>query len=44
MLQTETWGMLAHDTASPREALGWLARGDPFALATLDTQMLELNA
>jgi CheY-like chemotaxis protein len=35
--------MLAHDTASPREALAWLGRGEPFDLAILDMHMPELD-
>ena len=42
-LQTRQWGMLAHDTASPREALAWLGRGEPFDLAILDMHMPELD-
>ncbi|HLF88238.1 MAG TPA: GAF domain-containing protein, partial [Anaerolineales bacterium] len=42
-LQTKTWGILARDTASPREALKWLARGDPFDLAILDMHMPEMD-
>jgi signal transduction histidine kinase/DNA-binding response OmpR family regulator len=38
-LQTRAWGMLARETASPVEALGWVERGDPFDLAILDRHM-----
>jgi len=37
--QTESWGMIARDTASPEEALEWVAGGDPFDIAILDMQM-----
>ncbi len=43
-LQTRAWGMLARDTASPHEALEWIARGDPFDLAILDMQMPRWTA
>ena len=39
----ESWGMVARDTASPREALEWVRRGDPFDAALLDMQMPELD-
>jgi GAF domain-containing protein/CheY-like chemotaxis protein/HPt (histidine-containing phosphotransfer) domain-containing protein/tetratricopeptide (TPR) repeat protein len=42
-LQTEKWGMLPRDTASPREALEWVARGDPFDAAILDMHMPEMD-
>ncbi|MBI3965964.1 MAG: response regulator, partial [Chloroflexi bacterium] len=41
VLQAQSWGMLARDTESPREALAWIARGDPFDVAILDLQMPE---
>jgi len=41
--QTESWGMLARDTASPAQALEWVRRGDPFDLAILDMQMPEMD-
>jgi PAS domain S-box-containing protein len=37
--QVESWGMLARDTAYPSQAVEWVGRGDPFALAVLDMQM-----
>ncbi len=43
ILQTKGWGMIARDTASPREALEWIRRGDPFDLAILDMHMPELD-
>jgi PAS domain S-box-containing protein len=39
----ESWGMVAHDTASPAEALESIRRGDPFDVAILDMQMPELD-
>ncbi len=42
-LQTKAWGMISRDTASPREALTWIERGDPFDLAILDMHMPEMN-
>jgi PAS domain S-box-containing protein len=39
----ESWGMVVRDTGSPREAVGWVARGDPFDVAVLDMQMPELD-
>jgi CheY-like chemotaxis protein len=41
--QTRNWGMLTRDTASPREALEWITRGDPFDLAILDMHMPEMD-
>ena len=35
----EFWHMQVRDTASPEEALNWIARGDPFDLAVLDYLM-----
>ena len=42
-LQTGSWGMLPRETGSPREALAWIARGDPFDVAILDMHMPELD-
>jgi signal transduction histidine kinase/CheY-like chemotaxis protein len=42
-LQTERWGMLARETDSPKAALGWISRGDPFDVALLDYQMPEMD-
>jgi signal transduction histidine kinase/DNA-binding response OmpR family regulator len=42
-LQTERWGMLARETESPKAALGWINRGDPFDVALLDYQMPEMD-
>ncbi len=42
-LQTQKWGMAPRDTQSPREALKWLRRGEPFDLAILDLQMPEMD-
>ena len=41
--QTESWGMLARDTESPREALEWVTRGDPFDIGILDMQMPDMD-
>ena len=43
VLQTKEWGMLARETGSPREALEWLRRGDPFDLAILDMHMPDMD-
>lgn len=37
--QTQAWGMLPHEFASPTEALGSIQRGEPFDLGILDMQM-----
>ena len=37
------WGMRPRATASPREALQWVERGDPFDLAILDRLMPEMD-
>ncbi len=37
------WGMLTRDTASPREALEWIRRGDPFDLAIVDLRMPDMD-
>ncbi len=42
-LQSKAWGMLSRDTASPKEALAWLQRGDPFDMAILDMHMPEMD-
>jgi CheY-like chemotaxis protein len=42
-LQTQGWGMLPRATASPKEALDWLRRGDPFDLAVVDLRMPEMT-
>ncbi len=42
-LQMQAWHMQPCETASPREALGWVRRGDPFDAAFLDLQMPELD-
>jgi PAS domain S-box-containing protein len=38
-----SWGMLPRDTESPREAIEWVRRGDPFDVVLLDMQMPELD-
>ncbi len=42
-LQAQGWGLIVRDTGSPREALAWLARGEPFDLAFLDLLMPEMD-
>jgi signal transduction histidine kinase/DNA-binding response OmpR family regulator/CHASE3 domain sensor protein len=37
------WGMLPIETASPIEALAWIARGDPFDVGVLDVAMPEMD-
>ncbi len=41
--QTRSWGMLPLDTASPMQALDWLAKDEAFAVALLDMEMPEMN-
>jgi CheY-like chemotaxis protein len=43
VLQTRDWGMLARETGSPKEALQWIKRGDPFDLAILDMSMPDID-
>ncbi len=43
MLQMQAWEMLPRETGSPREALSWIQRGDPFHVAFLDVQMPEMD-
>ena len=43
VLQTQSWGMLPRDAATPPQALEWLRRGDPFDLAILDMHMPEMD-
>ena len=38
-----SWGMLPRQTHSPREALEWVQRGDPFDVALLDMQIPEMD-
>lgn len=42
-LQTEQWGMLPRTTSSPREALEWIGKGDPFDVAIFDMLMPEMD-
>ncbi len=42
-LQAKTWEMIPQDTASPKEALVWIRRGDYFDIAVLDMQMPEMD-
>jgi signal transduction histidine kinase/DNA-binding response OmpR family regulator/tetratricopeptide (TPR) repeat protein len=41
--QLKKWNMIPRDTPSPREALSWIIRGDPFDLGILDMQMPEMD-
>jgi PAS domain S-box-containing protein len=43
ILQAQSWEMSGRDSGSPREALEWLKRGDPFDVAILDMQMPEMD-
>jgi len=38
-LQTGKWGMLAHATETPQEALDWVTEGEAFDIAILDMHM-----
>ncbi len=42
-LQIEQWGMIARATQSPKEAIGWVSRDDPFDVAILDMQMPDMD-
>jgi CheY-like chemotaxis protein len=42
-LQAQGWGMQAHATGSPLEALEWIRRGARYDLAVLDLHMPEMN-
>jgi len=39
----EFWGMVVRDTAYPKEALQWIARGDSFDVAVLDYLMPQMD-
>ena len=39
----EFWGMQVRDTEFPAEALGWIARGDPFEVAVIDYLMPDMD-
>ncbi len=39
----ERWGMTAEATGSPREALGWVSKGEHFDIAVVDLHMPELD-
>ncbi len=41
--QAYSWGMIPTVTGSPIEALKWIIRGDPFDLAMLDANLLEMH-
>jgi GAF domain-containing protein/DNA-binding response OmpR family regulator/tetratricopeptide (TPR) repeat protein len=42
-LQLHNWGMQTRDSKSPKEAMAWIRRGDPFDLAILDMHMPEMD-
>jgi CheY-like chemotaxis protein len=42
-LQTEKWGMTAHETEFPEEALQWIRNGEHFDLLITDMHMPELD-
>ena len=42
-VQTQKWGMLPRETASPKQALKWLKAGEHFDLAILDMHMPEMD-
>ncbi|HEV8627399.1 MAG TPA: response regulator, partial [Acidimicrobiia bacterium] len=41
--QTQSWGMQAKETESPREALGWIEDGAVFDIAILDMHMRDMD-
>jgi PAS domain S-box-containing protein len=41
--QAESWGLRAHATELPSEALVWIRRGEEFDVAILDMQMPEMD-
>ena len=43
ILQGKTWGMHIRATESPKEALNWIKKDDPFDLAILDMNMPEMD-
>jgi signal transduction histidine kinase/DNA-binding response OmpR family regulator len=42
-LQGKAWGMHVRATKSPKQALNWLKKGDPFDLAILDMNIPEMT-
>jgi CheY-like chemotaxis protein len=42
-VQGKTWGMHVRATESPKEALKWIKKDDPFDLAILDMNMPEMD-
>jgi PAS domain S-box-containing protein len=42
-LYCENWGMLPRTTSSPRKALEWVHKGDPFDAAILDMMIPEMD-
>jgi len=41
--QCQQWGMIVRTTTSPRQAIEWVKRGDPFDLAILDGIIPEMD-
>jgi len=41
--QSESWGMVPKEAATPNDALEYVRRGDPFDVAILDMQMPEMD-
>jgi|GEM_PF-2378014 len=41
--QAQSWGMVAEETESPIQALGWIESGRQFDVAILDIQMAEMD-
>ncbi len=41
--QVKGWGMIPRDSASPRQALKWIQKGDPLDIAILDMHMPEMD-
>jgi GAF domain-containing protein/CheY-like chemotaxis protein len=42
-LQSVKWGMQPRSTGSPREAIAWIDKGEPFDLAILDMHMPDMD-
>jgi signal transduction histidine kinase/CheY-like chemotaxis protein/uncharacterized protein YigA (DUF484 family) len=42
-LQGKAWGMQVRATESPKEAMKWIKKGEPFDLSILDMNMPEMN-
>ena len=43
LMQSQRWGLLPRDTASPAQALGWVKSGEVFDLAIVDMHMPEMD-